>query len=196
MSVDSVFLPDGYLAAYSLLNHYTPVLLPEGGGKGVVALTVSTRRPDWNPDAVFAIGKGAGNIYLYPCKKEYTPLENAVFAIMNAASHAITEGMRVDLQSSGHDDARMFHHCEIKLMLTVYNGLVKASFGKHHDSDPTNSRRTDETYEGTLLPLIGQLTYPETICRDLDSGEQADAAVYHYTDAQTRMVALLSTETT
>ena len=30
MSVDSVFSPDGYLAAYSLLNHYTPVLLPEG----------------------------------------------------------------------------------------------------------------------------------------------------------------------
>ena len=81
-----------------------------------------------------------------------------VFAIMNAASHAITEGMRVDLQSSGCDDARMFHHFEIELMLTVYNGLVKASFGKHHDSDPTNSRRTDETYEETLLPLIGQLT--------------------------------------
>ena len=110
---------------------------------------------------------------------------------MNAASHVITEGMRVDLQSSGRDDARMFHHCEIKLMLTVYNGLVKASFGKHHDSDPTNSRRPDETYEETLLPLIGQLTSftlslvdPETICRDLDSGGQADAAVYHYTDAQ------------
>ena len=79
----------------------------------------------------------------------------------NAASHAITEGMRVDLQSSRHDNARMFHHFEIELMLTVYNGLVKASFGKHHDSDPTNSRRTDETYEGTLLPLIGQLTYPD-----------------------------------
>ena len=95
MVAPNVFSALYYAFNWLVANKETATIVPECLQSGVYVVSVSTARPESKPDAVFAVGSGEGKepIKFYPCKQHNTPLEEALFTIMNMMSFRLSHGM-------------------------------------------------------------------------------------------------------
>ena len=176
-----------YAWCYFLLNQRTAYIVPDGMSRGNHMLSVSTMRPDWHPDAVFAIGSGNGSsvVKFYPCKRSNTKLEVAIYRILNLVLAAVSEGIVEYLAEHGGAEDCGFQHHGINTILSNLFDTVKVGFGPHSDSDPTNSREPGESYEDTFLPLASELAtftlcFPSPELFTNPDCKDAHVAVYKY----------------
>ena len=185
--LDNIFSARAYGWIWWLLTKGTAFIVPDGMTKGNSMLSVSTKPPDWHPDAVFAIGSGNGGsgVKFYQCKKSNTKLEEALYRVLNLVLASLSEGIAEYLAQNGGPENCDYHHHWINTILTNLFDTVKVGFGPHGDSDPTNSRNPGESYEDSYLPLASELVSC-TVC--LPSPElftnlecpEAGTAVYKY----------------
>ena len=176
-----------YAWCYFLLNQRTAYIVPDGMTKGNSMLSVSTMRPDWHPDAVFAIGSGNGStgVKFYPCKRSNTKLEVATYRIVNLVLAAVSEGIVEYLAEHGGAENCGFQHHGINTILSNLFDTVKVGFGPHDDSDPTTSREPGESFKETFLPLVSELAtftlcFPSPELFTNPDCEDAHVAVYKY----------------